>query len=332
MSTSRPSFPSLLHAFFAEHLVAHKRASPETIDAYRDAFRLLLRYVHKTKGVEPSDLRTEDLDAPTILAFLDDLEIRGSSVRSRNARLAAIRTFFRFVSFRDPESALIVARVLAIPVKRTERRLVGYLTRAEIQAVLAAPDRSSWAGRRDYVLLLTFYNTGARLSELTGLKKNEVAFGAASFVHLHGKGRKERQVPLWGTTAHALRTWFQEIRALPGDVAFPSARGMALSSDGVSYILKHAVCRAVATCPSLATKRVTPHWLRHTTAMHLLQSGVDISLIALWLGHESIETTHAYIEADLAMKERALEKLSPTGSSLGRFRPGDALMAFLSGL
>jgi len=332
MSTTRPSFPSLLQAFFAEHLVTHKRASAETIDAYRDAFRLLLRYVHRTAGVEPSDLRTEDLDPPRILAFLEDLEKRGSSVRSRNARLAAIRTFFRFVSFRDPESTLVAARVLAIPVKRTERRLVGYLTRPEIQAVLDAANRSSWAGRRDYVLLLTFYNTGARVSELTGMKKNQVSFGAASSVHLHGKGRKERQVPLWGTTARALQAWFQVIRDLAGDVAFPSARGAALSSDGVSYILKRAVARAAATCPSLTTKRITPHWLRHTMAMHLLQSGVDISLIALWLGHESIETTHAYVEADLAMKERALKKLSPPGSSFGRFKPDDALMAFLSRL
>lgn len=332
MSTPRASFPTLVHAFFAEHLANHKCSSVETIDAYRDAFRLLLRHVHKIKGVEPSGLRIEDLDAPTILTFLEDLERRGRSVRSRNARLAAFRTFFRFVSLRDPESTPVVAGVLAIPVKRAERKLVGYLTRPEIQAVLAAPDRSSWAGRRDYMLLLTFYNTGARLSELTGLKRNQVSFGAVSFVHLHGKGRKEREVPLWGSTARALQLWFQEIGTIAGDVAFPSARGAALSSDGVSYILKHAVRRAAAKCPTLTTKGVTPHWLRHTMAMHLLQSGVDISLIALWLGHESMETTHTYIEADLAMKERALEKLSPAGSPLGRFKPDDALMAFLSGL
>ena len=246
--------------------------------------------------------------------------------------LSAVRSFFRYTAFRDPESVPVAALILAIPVKRTEHRLIGYLTREEIEAIIEAPDRSTWLGRRDHALLLTFYNTGARLSEMTQLKRNAVLFGPTTALHLHGKGRKDRQVPLWSNTARVLRAWFVEIAGLPTDAAFPSARQGVLSSDGVAYILNRAVQRALPKCPSLANKRVTPHLLRHTTAMHLLQSGVDLSVIALWLGHEKLETTHMYVEADLAMKERALEKLAPVGTKTIRFRANAALLAFLSAL
>lgn len=328
-----PSFGSLIQYFFSEHLREHRAASPNTMDAYRDTFRLLLNYVHGQRGITPSSIQLKDLDGPMILDFLDYLEqAKGSTVCSRNARLAAIRSFFRYAILKDPECISVATRVLAIPVKRTQRKLVGYLTRPEMQAILDAPDRSTWSGRRDHALLLAFYNTGARLSEMTSLKRSQVVIGATSFVHLHGKGRKDREVPLWASTARVLRTWFQECAGIADDVAFPNARGGQLSSDGVSYILRQSVKVACPNCASLTRKRITPHLLRHTTAMHLLQSGVDISVIALWLGHESIETTHMYMEADMAIKEKALERLIPAGGDSRRFKPDDALLAFLASL
>jgi site-specific recombinase XerD len=278
-------------------------------------------------------LKIEDLDAPAILSFLGHLEYRRSnSVRSRNVRLAAIRSFFRFVVFRLPETLPTATRVLAIPVKRVERKMINYLSYPEMQAILAAPDRSTWSGRRDHALLLTFYNTGARVSELRTLEQSQVRFEGSTHLRLHGKGRKEREIPLWTNTARVLKAWFDENGDVPGDVAFPNARGSFLSSDGVSYILRQAWIKASVKCPSLSTKRVTPHVLRHTTAMHLLQSGVDISIIALWLGHESIETTHMYVEADLATKERVLEKLAAPNSPVRRFKADDELLAFLSAI
>lgn len=329
----RPSFGVLLQAFFSEHLLMHKRASAHTVAAYRDTLRLLLNFLSTTQGKIPSAVDVADLDAPVILSFLDHLETgRRNSIRSRNQRLAAIRSLFRYIALRDPESVSVAARVLSIPLKRTEHRLIGYLTRKEIEAILDAPDRAAWIGRRDYALLLTFYNTGARLSEMTMLKRNAVVFGASASVHLHGKGRKDRQVPLWTNTARVLRSWFAEIASFPNDIAFPNARKGMLSSDGVAYILNAAVQHAIPNCPSLKMKRITPHVLRHTTAMHLLQSGVDPSVIALWLGHEKLETTHAYVEADLAMKERVMEKLVAVKTKTARFKADDKLLAFLSTL
>lgn len=222
--------------------------------------------------------------------------------------------------------------MLAIPVKRTERRVVGYLTRPEIDAVLAAPDRKRWAGQRDYTLLLTLYNSGARVSEITSLERRHVRFGSTSVLELQGKGRKERAVPLWARTVRALKAWLGTRNGPPEAPVFPNARGGRLSRDGVDYILRAAVQKAKNIGPSLATKRVSPHVIRHTTAMHLLQSGVDIAVIALWLGHESIETTHHYMEADLKLKERALQNVAPAGSSFRRFQPDDPLLAFLASL
>lgn len=323
----------LLQSFFAEHLVIHKRVSPRTMESYRDTFRLLLEYARTQSGVEPSALRVSQLDVDLVLAFLDHLEReRCNCPRSRNARLAAIRSFFRLVAFRAPEHAGVATRVMAIPSKRFDRRLVGYLTRQEVEAVIAAPDTTTWAGRRDHALLLTLYNTGARVSEVASLRREQIRFAVTTAaVHLEGKGRKERAVPLWAKTTRVLREWMRS----PCDArtpVFPSARGAHLTRDGIDYILRQAVARASERQSTLGSKRVTPHVIRHTTAMHLLQSGVDMSVIALWLGHESLETTHMYVEANLATKERALEKLRPVTTAPGRFRPDDTLMAFLKAL
>jgi len=325
-----------LQAFFAEHLLAHKRASPQTIACYRDTFRLLLRFMREKTGAEPSALLLAALDADAVLAFLDHLERdRGCSVRSRNNRLAAIRSFFRVVSLRVPDRLEQVTRVMAIPVKRGDKRLVHYLSREEVKALLAAPDRTVWTGRRDHALLLTLYNTGARVSEIIALRREQVRLDLAAGAHveLKGKGRKERVVPIWAETARVLRAWFRELGDFGDGVAFPGARGRALSRDGVDHLLRRTVSTAAAAaCPSLGAKKVSPHVLRHSTAMHLFQAGVDMAVIALWLGHESLETTHVYVEADLATKERALEKLAPIPGMPARYRADDKLLAFLANL
>jgi site-specific recombinase XerD len=322
-----------LQAFFTEHLLQHKRASPQTVASCRDAFRLLLLFIRETKRIEPSALCLTELDVPTILAFLDYLEQdRGNTVRSRNIRLSAIRSFFRFVALRDPERVDLVTRILALPTKREDKKLVGYLTREEIDALLATPDRSKWVGRRDYALLLTMYNSGARVSEMTTLKCQQVAFGVGAFLQLHGKGRKDRTIPLWPQTSQTLKKWFHEMGGNEGQIAFPSARGKPLSRQGVNYLIQQMSEAAVGRCPSLQTKKVTPHIIRHSTAMHLLQAGIDIATIALWLGHESIDTTHVYLEADLEAKERALQKLSPVEDQGGRFTADDPLLVFLTSL
>lgn len=316
--------------FFTHYLCQQKQASPQTIASYRDTFRLFLIFIKDTTGQEPAALHVHDVDAPLVLQFLDYLEQqRGNSVRSRNMRLAALRTFVRFLALRAPESLACVTRVLAIPVKRADKKLIAALTRAEIEALLAAPDRACWRGRRDHALLLTLYNSGARVSEVTTLQRHQVCFGPSTFLHLTGKGRKERTVPLWPHTSETLQAWFAEVG---GRMAFPSTRGRPLSRDGVAHLLQRATCKAILACPSLGTKHVTPHVLRHTTALHLLQAGVDIAVIALWLGHESIETTHMYLEIDLAHKEQALQKLVPIEGPMARFTAPDPLLAFLSSL
>jgi integrase/recombinase XerD len=331
--TLSPLVGPLLQTFFIEHLLTHKRASPQTIASYRDTFRLLLQFVLVRRSIAPATSRVNDLDVTTILAFLDSLEQeRHNCVRSRNARLAAIRSFYRWVALKEPACVGLATQILAIPAKRADRRLVSALSRPEVEALLDTPDLATWQGRRDHALLLTLYNSGARVSEITTLQCHQVHFGTTSFLNLTGKGRKERNVPLWAKTARVLKTWFHELAAAPTNTAFPSARGRPLSRNGVDYILKQAIIRAAINCPSLRDKRITPHTWRHTTATHLLQSGVDISVIALWLGHESTETTHIYIEADLATKERALEKLAPAGQSVPKYKANDAVMAFLETL
>lgn len=322
-----------VQAFFTEHLCHHKRVSPQTLVSCRDSFRLLLTFIKETVGIEPSALCVADLDAPTLLAFLDYLEQqRGNSIRSRNIRLSALRSFFRFVALRDPESVEIATRVLAIPIKREDKKLVGSLTRPEIDALIAAPDPSSWIGRRDHALLLTMYNSGARVSEITSLKREQVAFDATTFLELHGKGRKERTIPLWPQTREVLKRWFRELDEHKCEMAFPNARGRPLARHSVNYLIHKAVEGASPSCPSLLTRPITPHLIRHTTASHLLQAGIDIATIALWLGHESIETTHVYLEADLATKEQALQKLTPVEGQETRFTADDPLLAFLTAL
>jgi len=323
----------LLHDFFLCFLGTQKRSSPQTVRSYRDTFRLLLQYVHEKHGIPPESLRVQDVTVSVILSFLDYLEKnRENSIRSRNLRLSAIRSFFRLVALRDPISVEQAARVLAIPVKRTNHRLVRSLSRAEIDAIIAAPERKTWSGRRDYALLLTLYNSGARASEITALKRSQVSFSATTFLHLYGKGRKERTVPLWKHTAKTLRDWFDESIGFNTDLAFPSASKKQLTRDGLNYILQKSVTRAAVSCASLRDKTVTPHMIRHSTASHLLQSGVDLAVIALWLGHESVKTTHIYLESDLKTKENALSKLAPAGGDVHRFRADDKVLAFLASL
>lgn len=322
----------LVQAFFTDHLVRQRRASPQTVASYRDTFRLLVRHLSQTIGKEPASLTLEDFQPKAILRFLDSIEQdRSNSVRTRNVRLAAIRSFFRLVALRDPGHLDLVAQILSIPVKRADRRQIGYLTRPEIDAVLAVPGSRTWAGRRDHALLLTLYNTGARISEVLALRQNHLSFESTSLVHLKGKGRKDRSVPLWPTTTRVLRAWIAECGDGGDRILFPNARRGSLSTDGAAYILQRAVRRAAPACPSLNGRRISPHVIRHTTAMHLLQSGVEITVIALWLGHESLDTTHMYIQADLQTKQQALEKLHPAGG-YSRFKPDDALLAFLSAL
>ncbi len=253
-----------LQAFLIDHLGQHKRASPQTIASCRDTFRLFLTFLRDNTGIEPSALRIVDLEAPVVLDFLEYLEQqRGNSVRTRNIRLSAIRSFFRLVAVREPDSVGIATRVLAIPVKREDKTLIGYLTRAEMDALLAAPNRAQWAGRRDHALLLTLYNSGARVSEIIHLTCDQVRFGATTFLALKGKGRKERTVPLWPHTARTLKAWFRELEGKVDNIAFPNARGNGLSRDGVDYLLKRAVQAATTACPSLGTKKISPHLLRH---------------------------------------------------------------------
>lgn len=280
------AFGPLVRAFFPDHLLRQKQVSPQTVAAYRDAVRLLLAFLQQHQQIAPDQVTLDHLDVPVILAFLDHLETdRHNSSRSRNARLAALRSFFRFVAFRCPDRLDVTTRVLAIPRKKTTRRMVHFLTREEMEALLTSCDRSTWGGRRDHALLLTLYNTGARVSELTALRRAHVRVGPSTVVQLFGKGRKERSVPLWARTGRVLRAWFDELGDATPDLAFPNAHGARLTRHGVAYLLRDVATRGQTTCPSLTTKRVSPHVIRHSTAMHLLQAGVHLATIALWLGH-----------------------------------------------
>ena len=315
--------------------MSHNAApAPTRIASYRDTFTLFLGYAAERTGRTPSALTLEDLDAPMVLDFLDHLETqRGNSPRTRNLRLAAIRSFMRYASLREPTLLLPVAqRVLAIPVKRFDRPVLGYLSRDEIAAIIDASDRSTWSGQRDAVLFAVLYNTGARVSEITRLHVADVLLERASSVLLHGKGRKERVVPLWKSTAAQLRRWLSRIDRSPDAPVFPNRTGQSLSRSGVEHQLRVACRKASERHPSLATRRISPHTLRHTTAMHLLQSGVDITVIALWLGHEDTATTHQYVEADLAMKEAALRCVADPAPQPLRFTATDRLLDFLEAL
>ena len=331
--TTPASFSALLEGFFTRRLMQQLQASPHTIASYRDTFRLLLRFAHKRLGSRPSALTFEQIDATLVTTFLHDLEDkRGISGRSRNLRLSAIRSFFQYAAFEAPDHAAQIQRVLAIPGKRCTRTQVCHLTRPEVDALLAAPDVSIWAGRRDHALLLLAVQTGLRLSELTGLRREDVRLDTGAHVHVIGKGRKERCTPLARQTRAVLQAWMHKDLAPEATVVFPSDRGGRLSADGVQYLVAKHAATASRACPSMARKRVTPHVLRHTTAMELLQSGTGRSVIAMWLGHESIETTQIYLDADLTLKEQVLAKTTPHDGRPGRYRPDDQLMAFLSAL
>jgi len=327
------SLAPLLETFFIERLQGQRQASPHTIAAYRDAFRLLLLFAEKRIGKAPSDLLLTDVDASFIGAFLDHVEKdRGNGARSRNARLAAIRSFFRFAPTREPAHGALIQRVLAMPQKRFDRDLVTFLNRPEIDALLAAPDRTIPLGRRDHALLAVAVQTGLRVSEFTRLRVEDLVFGIGAHVRCQGKGRKERCTPLTRETAAVIRAWLAETRATATDLVFASQRGTALSRDAVERLVSKYAAAAARRCPTLARKHVTPHVRRHSTAVGLLEAGVDRAVIALWLGHECVETTQMYLDADLAMKERALARTAPLHVGLGRFRPRDSLLAFLEAL
>lgn len=322
-----------LEAFFTDRLTQQRQASSHTVAAYRDTFRLLLAFVHERTAKAPCSLDLADLDAPLIGAFLTYLETtRGNSVRTRNARLAAIHSFFHFAAFLHPEHAALIRRVLAIPLKRFERALVTFLDRPELEALLTAPDRSTPIGRRDHTLLLLAVQTGLRLSELTGLRIQDVQFGSGAHLRCYGKGRKERITPLTRQSVAILKAWLRERDGKPGDLLFPSRLGGRLSPDAVQRLVRNYTQIARSQQPSLNAKTVTPHVLRHTNAMQLLTSGVDTSVIALWLGHEHVRTTQIYLHADLSLKERALARTAPPLTKPGRYRPPDALLAFLASL
>ncbi len=327
------SFPALLQSFFTQRMFRQRRASGHTIASYRDSFRLLLRFAAERLRKTPSNLLLEELDASFLSQFLDHLERdRGNSARTRNARLAAIHSFFRYVALEEPAHALLCQRVLAMPNKRHERRLIEFLHREEIDALLTAPNPSTWIGRRDRTFLIVAVQTGLRVSELIGLRCQDVALGTGAHVQCVGKGRKQRATPLREEAAVVLNSWLRERNGLPQDPLFPSIRGGSLSRDAIERLVAKHAMTAQQSCPSLNRKKVTPHALRHTAAMDLLQHGVDRSVIALWLGHESVETTQMYLHADLRLKEQALSRTTALGVKPARYRPDDQLLAFLEGL
>ena len=323
-----------LEAFFCERLITQRHASPTTISAYRDSFRLLLGYLHDATGIQPSNLVFEALDAGTIGAFLDHLEAdRGVGVATRNARLAAIHSLFRFAAFRHPEHSGLIARVLDIPTKRSERADISYLVEAEVEALLSAPDTTTRRGRRDRCLLAVAVQTGLRVSELVGLRRQDVTLGTGAHVTCVGKGRKQRSTPLTVETARIVQQWLTEAEDDQDAPLFPGSTGRRLTSDAVRRIVQRHAATATKTHPSIAAKNVTPHVLRHTCAMRLLHAGVDRAVTALWLGHESIRTTDIYQHADLALKERALARMTPgQPRTVPRYRPPDELLAFLESL
>lgn len=332
MTPVTPDFPALLQEFF-QRLVTERGVSAHTIASYRDTFQLLLGFAQQRTGRPPSALTLEDLDAPLVLAFLDHLEnVRGNSPRTRNLRLTAIRSFMRHASLRAPTALPVAQRVLAISPKRFDRPALGFLSREEVTALLDAPDQTSWSGQRDAVLLALLYNTGARVSELAGLRIADLLLDRQLAVQLRGKGRKQRVVPLWKSTAKQLRAWLPRIDQSPDAPVFPNRAGKPMTRSGIEHRLSLAVRTASKRCPSLAARRISPHTIRHTTAMHLLQSGVDIAVIALWLGHEDTATTHIYLEADLAMKEAALKRLHEPALKPLIYKAPDRLLAFLEAL
>jgi site-specific recombinase XerD len=328
-----PSFPALVQTFFAEHLTQQRALSPRTVAAYRDMFVLFLDFAANQGAKSPAEIRLTDITPDLILAFLDHLEqVRHNTVRSRNARLAALRSFLKFAAHRDVTSLHVIERALGVPMKRFERPMLGFMSREEMLAVIGTPG-SGWVSQRDHLLLGMLYNTGARVSEIIGIRVSDVILDSAACVHLHGKGRKQRTVPLWHSIAKETKAWLKLNPLLGATSALlPNREGEAMTRDNVTKRLALAVAAAAKSTPSLEKRSLSPHTIRHTTAMHLLQSGVDISVIALWLGHESPSTTHHYVEADLAMKDRALARLQEPDETVLRYRAPDSLLEFLKTL
>ena len=327
------TLPALIQQFFTDRLCTQMQASPNTIAGYRDTFRLLLRFASEHTGRAPTKLKIEDLDSDRMGEFLAHVESeRRNSARSRNTRLAAIRSFFRFVAMNEPAHLLHCQRILAMPGKRYVRRTVEFLDRAQIDALLAAPDRSTWVGRRDHAILMLALQTGLRASELINLRRGDIVSGTGAHIRCEGKGRKQRCTPLRRETLQVLEAWLRQCAGTDSDPLFCTNRGTQLSRDALEGVVRRHTLSASRSCPSLAGKRVSPHVLRHSTAMELLHHGVDQSVIALWLGHESVETTQVYMHADLRLKEKALARMTAPASNPGRYRPDDKLLAFLQAL
>jgi len=322
-----------LESFFVDRLARQRHASPRTVASYRDSLKLLIVFVHRRTGKAPSALQWDDLDAETVSAFLDHLEAeRGNGARTRNLRLTAVRSLFVYASLRHPEHAGLIQRVLAIPPKRFDKPVVSFLSAAEIHALIDAPDRSRWEGRRDRAMLLVGVQTGLRVSELTGLDCGDVSLGVGANVRCEGKGRKHRAVPLTSATEAVLGVWMRERSGFRDDPLFPTRTGRRLSVDAVERLVRKHGATAELRCPSIRAGQLHPHTLRHSCAMSLLRAGVDTSVIALWLGHADIRSTQPYLHADMTIKQRALDRTTPTSAAPGRYRPGDALLAFLEGL
>jgi integrase/recombinase XerD len=331
MNTS--TLPALVQHFFTDRLAGQLEASPNTIAGYRDTFRLLLRYASQRRSKPPTKLKIEDLDAALIGDFLAHVEkVRRNCARSRNTRLAAIRSFYRYVAMNAPEHALHCQHILSMPNKRYTRRSVDFIDRTEMEALLAAPDLSTWIGRRDRAILLLVLQTGLRVSELVNLDCADIVFGVGAHIVCKGKGRKQRSTPLRRDTIRTLEAWLKQRSGKADDPVFPTIRGDRLSRDAVEHIVRKYAMAASKACASLAGKRVSPHVLRHSTAMDLLRNGVDRTVIALWLGHESVETTQIYVHADMRLKEKALARVASTTTRPGRYRPDDALLSFLESL
>ena len=327
------TLPALIQQFFTDRLCTQMEASPNTIAGYRDTFRLLLRFVSERTGRGPTKLKIEDMDAALVGDFLTHVEtLRRNTARSRNTRLAAIRSFFRFVAMCEPAHMLHCQRILAMPSKRYVKRTVEFLDRDEMDALLASPDRSTWVGRRDYVILTVALQTGLRASELIGLRRCDIVTSSGAHIRCVGKGRKQRSTPLRQETLKVLERWLRERGGGDDEPLFPTIRGAKLSRDALQLIVRRHTLSASRSCPSLIGKRISPHVLRHSTAMELLHHGVDQSVIALWLGHESIETTQVYMHADLRLKEKALARIAAPSSRPGRYKPDDTLLAFLKSL
>jgi integrase/recombinase XerD len=327
------TLPTLVQQFFTDRLCTQMAASPNTIASYRDTFRLLLQFASEQTGKAPTQLTVEQVDVTLVGDFLVHVEDkRRNSARSRNARLAAIRSFFRFVAMMEPAHLLHCQKILAMPGKRYVRRTVEFLDRAEMNALLAAPDRSTWAGRRDHAILSVALQTGLRVSEIINLRRRDIVTGTGAHIRCDGKGRKQRCTPLRQEITKVLDVWLKERAGIDDDPLFPTMRGTKLSRDALERLVQKHTLVASKSCPALIGKRVSPHVLRHSTAMELLHHGVDQSVIALWLGHESLETTQMYMDADLRLKEKALARITAPESKPGRYRPDDSLLAFLEGL